>query len=174
MSIFTGLASLPAKTSAWALLFLSALALESCALYFQYEMDLRPCIMCIYQRTAIFGIMFAALLPLINNNVLARLLAYVVWAVSAVRGLQIAMEHVEIQTSANSFFATCEIVPNFPSWLPLHELLPAIFAATGDCGDINWSFMNMSMPQWMVVVFAFYGALLALLLVCRMWKFKTI
>ena len=174
MSLFTGLASLPGKTAAWALLFLSAVALESTALYFQYELALLPCIMCIYQRTAIFGIMFAALLPLIKNNVLTRLLAYVVWAVAAVRGLQIALEHVEIQSAANAFFATCEIVPNFPVWLPLHEWLPAIFAATGDCGDIKWSFMELSMPQWMVVIFAFYAGLLALLLVCRMWKFKTI
>ena len=39
---------------AWALLFASALLLELVALYFQYGMDLKPCIMRIYQRTAVF------------------------------------------------------------------------------------------------------------------------
>ena len=174
MSLITGFAKLPEKSTAWSLLFLSALALESCALYFQYSMELRPCIMCIYQRVAVFGILFAALLPMLNNNMLSRLLAYVVWAVAAIRGLQVAQEHVEIQSASNPFFATCEIVPNFPSWLPLHELLPGVFAATGDCGDIDWSFMDMSMPQWMVIIFACYCGLLALLLLCRIWKFKAI
>jgi disulfide bond formation protein DsbB len=153
---------------AWALLFLSALGLELSALYFQYVMDLAPCIMCIYQRTAIFGVMFSALIPLLINNFASRFLALLGWGISAIWGLLIAMEHVDIQTATNPFFASCEIVPNFPSWAPLHEWLPQIFAATGDCGDIDWSFMDMSMPQWMIVIFGIYTALLAIVVVSRL------
>lgn len=131
--------------------------------------DLRPCIMCIYQRTAVFGVMFSALPAMLVNNLLTRLVGYLGWGISAIWGLLIAIEHVDIQTAANPFFATCEFVPNFPSWAPLHEWLPSVFAATGDCGDINWSFMDMSMPQWMIIIFTIYTGIWALMLVGRLW-----
>lgn len=153
---------------AWALLFTSAFLLELVALYFQYGMDLKPCIMCIYQRTAVFGVLFSALLPLLKNNPITRLLAFVGWGLSAIWGTLIALEHVDIQTATNPFFVVCEIVPNFPSFLPLHTMLPNIFAATGDCGDINWEFVGMSMPQWMIVIFALYTAAFILVLGSRL------
>lgn len=153
---------------AWGLLFLSSLVLVAYALLSQHAMGLQPCIMCIYQRTAIFGIMFACVPVLIANNMRTRLLAFVVWGISAIWGGVIAWEHYDIQNAANPFFATCEIVPNFPSWLPLHEWLPNLFAATGDCGNIDWVFMDMSMPQWMMVVFAIYSAIWFVVLSARL------
>lgn len=163
------LLQLSTRKGAWALLFVSALVLEITALYFQHMADLRPCIMCIYQRTAVFGVMFSALPAMLVNNLLTRLVGYLGWGISAIWGLLIAIEHVDIQTAANPFFATCEFVPNFPSWAPLHEWLPSVFAATGDCGDINWSFMDMSMPQWMIIIFTIYTGIWALMLVGRLW-----
>lgn len=159
MNSLQKLSNLPTLRWPWGLMLLSTLSLEVCALYFQYAMGLRPCIMCIYQRTAIFGIMFACLPVWLINTTLTRLIAYLGWGVSAIWGFFIAMEHVDIQGASNPFFATCEIVPNFPSWLPLHEWLPNLFAATGDCGDIDWSVMHMSMPQWMMVIFAIYSVI---------------
>ena len=156
------------KRWSWGVLFGSALVLELVALFFQYGMDLKPCIMCIYQRAAVFGVMFAALIPLIANTVLTRLIAYIGWGVSAIWGLLIALEHVDIQTAINPFFVTCEFVPNFPSFMPLHEWLPKLFAATGDCGDIDWQFLGYSMPQWMVVIFGIYSALLVFVLITRL------
>ena len=167
MLLLKKLSSLSTDRRAWGLLFVSALSLEMGALYFQHITDLRPCIMCIYQRTALFGVMFAAMPAMLFNNFITRLIGYVGWGISAIWGLLIAIEHVDIQTAVNPFFATCEFVPNFPSWAPLHEWLPTIFGATGDCGDINWSFMDMSMPQWMIVVFAIYSVIWAVILVSR-------
>ena len=161
------LSSLTSSKRAWGLLFVSALCLEITALSLQHVSGLQPCIMCIYQRTAVFGIMFAALPAMLINNLITRLIGYLGWGISAVWGLLIAKEHVDIQTAINPFFASCEFVPNFPSWAPLHQWLPNIFGATGDCGNIDWSFMDMSMPQWMIVIFAIYTAILAVVLISR-------
>ena len=46
--------------SSWLVLFATSLALEIAALYFQYGMGLKPCIMCIYQRTAMYGIVLGS------------------------------------------------------------------------------------------------------------------
>ncbi|MDN4504353.1 disulfide bond formation protein DsbB [Alteromonadaceae bacterium BrNp21-10] len=173
--MFKHIASWPEHPGAWKLLALSALALEVTALYFQYVMDLAPCIMCVYQRTAILGILVSAIFGIfVSQHGLLRFIAMLGWGVSAVWGLLIAYEHVDIQTSVNSFFANCEIVPNFPAWMPLHEWLPQVFAATGDCGDIEWRFMSMSMPQWMMVIFGFYTVLVTVVFLSRLQSFKRI
>ncbi|MBV2095670.1 MAG: disulfide bond formation protein B, partial [Candidatus Thiodiazotropha sp. (ex Codakia orbicularis)] len=46
----------------WLLLASSALILEGAALYFQYGLELDPCVLCIYQRAAVLGIFLSALI----------------------------------------------------------------------------------------------------------------
>ena len=163
------LSDLSVNTRAWQLLALTALCLELSALYFQYAMGLAPSIMCIYQRAAIWGIFFAGIVgSLGNKNIVLRLLAFSLWGVGAIWGLLIAIEHVEIQSATLSFLYSCEFVPNFPSWAPLHEWLPSLFEATGDCGDINWHFLGYTMPQMMIVVYSGFTAALAIILVARL------
>ncbi len=47
---------------AWLLMAFTALALELVALWFQHVMLLKPCVLCIYERCALFGILGAALI----------------------------------------------------------------------------------------------------------------
>ena len=169
------LSDLTTRTKPWLLLALSALALELCALFFQYAMDLAPCIMCVYQRGAFCSIILAGLIGFIGHRFLiARIFAYVLWGTGAIWGLLVALEHVEIQESSGSLFFSCEFIPNFPSWAPLHEWIPYLFEATGDCGDINWQFMSYSMPQWMIVVFGVYTLAFTIILVNRLIHTKKI
>ncbi len=159
----------------WLLLALSALGLELCALFFQYVMDLAPCIMCVYQRLAIAAIILAGLIGFAGYKFLiTRVIAYTLWAKGAIWGLLIALEHVEIQANSGSLFFSCEFIPNFPSWAPIHEWFPAVFAATGDCGEISWQFLGFSMPQWMVVVYGVYSAAFALVIASRLVHAKRL
>jgi disulfide bond formation protein DsbB len=163
------LSDLSVNTRAWQLLAFTALCLELSALYFQYAMGLAPCIMCIYQRTAIWGIFFAGVVgSLGNKNSVLRIIAFSLWGLGAIWGLLIAVEHVEIQSATMSFLYSCEIIPNFPSWAPLHEWLPSLFEATGDCGDIDWQFIGYTMPQIMIVVYGGFSAVLAVILLARL------
>jgi disulfide bond formation protein DsbB len=41
---------------------------------------------------------------------------------------------------------------NFPSWLKLDQWFPAMFQPSGFCGDIQWQFLGLSMPQWLAVI----------------------
>lgn len=169
------LSNLVTRPTAWQLLAISALGLELAALFFQYVLDLAPCIMCIYQRVAIWAIFFAGVVGSIGTQyLLVRVTAFLLWGVGAIWGLFIAIEHVETQTSAMSFLYSCDFVPNFPTWAPLHEWLPALFAATGDCGDINWQFLGYSMPQWMIANYSAYTALLAAVLVARLYQKRSL
>ncbi|RUO59534.1 disulfide bond formation protein DsbB [Pseudidiomarina insulisalsae] len=160
---------LPEQRAAWALLAATAFGLFATALYMQYGMGLEPCVKCIYQRVAILAIGVAALVPLIAPKLaIARLLGFAGWLVAAIWGFIIANEHVATQQAANSFFAVCDTFPNFPKWLPLHQWFPGLFSSTGLCGDINWQFAGLSMPQWMRIIFASYAVVGILVLVLRL------
>jgi disulfide bond formation protein DsbB len=65
-------------------------------------------------------------------------------------------------------------VPNFPTWAPLHEWLPALFEASGDCGDIKWQFLGFTMPQVMLAIFGVYSAVFAIVLLARLLKEKML
>ncbi|GAA5213045.1 disulfide bond formation protein DsbB [Corallincola platygyrae] len=158
--------SWPEKRWPWLLLGASALALELCALFFQYGMDLAPCIMCIYERVAMLGVLLTGFITAIAPQYLwLRLTGFAAWLVSGVWGLLLAWEHVQLQINPSPF-NTCDFEPNFPSWLQLHHWLPVFFEATGDCGEIAWSFLGWSMPQWLVVSFVIYTLLAVVVLAC--------
>lgn len=153
------LKNLSTQRWAWLLLAFSALVLELTALYFQHVMKLEPCVMCVYERITMLGVMLAGLIGAsAPENKIVRLSAFAIWGVSAVWGVLLAVEHTDYQMNPSPF-ATCDFFPNFPSWAPLHEWLPWLFNPTGDCADIVWQFFGYSMPQWLIVSFSIYTAL---------------
>lgn len=156
---------------AWLLLALSALIFELIALYFQYGMGLKPCVLCIYQRTAVLGVLAAGLVGAIAPATPLRYPAIVLWLYSAWRGLELAIEHTNIQLHPSPFI-TCDFFARFPAWLPLDKWLPAMFTATGDCAQRQWSFLNLEMPQWMIVIFGVYLLIGALVLISQPFRPK--
>jgi disulfide bond formation protein DsbB len=161
--------NLTTTPKAWLYLALSAVGLEIIALYFQYVLDLAPCIMCVYQRLAIIVIAFAGLLGAISiHYIIGRIVSFSLWATAAIWGLITAIEHVDMQANSGSLFYSCEFIPNFPTWAPLHQWFPLLFEATGDCGEISWQLLGFSMPQWMVVIFSLYTAVFAVIIINRL------
>ncbi|HBO37502.1 MAG TPA: disulfide bond formation protein DsbB [Pasteurellaceae bacterium] len=159
------------KRTGWFLLLCSALALEGIALYFQHGMGLAPCVMCVYERVALFGIVFAGLLGLLSPKLLiVRLLALFTGLLSAVKGLAIAIKHVDYQTNPAPW-NQCSYMADFPKTLPLDKWFPYIFNPSGSCSEISWQFLGFSMAQWIVVVFAIY---LLLLIVVFISQFKRV
>ncbi|NKF51568.1 disulfide bond formation protein DsbB [Shewanella sp. WXL01] len=149
----------------WTILFISGLALELAAAFFQYVMHLDPCVMCIYIRVAVLGIMAAGLIGMIAPKVwLVRLVGLVTWAVSAAWGLKLANELNEMQVNPNPF-STCSFFAEFPDFMPLDKWMPFFFEPRGMCSDIPWSFMGVTMTQWMMLGFLVYLLTLVLMLI---------
>lgn len=153
----------------WALLGASAFSLLLAALYFQHVMDLQPCINCIYQRTAVIGVLIAALIPLLYNHFTTRYIAFFVWGYSCIQGINVAREHLDVIFSTSIIPPVCDIVPNFPSFMPLHELIPSVFGATGSCNENSWQFFGMGMANWLQIIFSVYLAILGIVLMAQIW-----
>jgi protein dithiol:quinone oxidoreductase len=142
----------------WFLLLVSALVLLASGLYFQYGLNLQPCIKCIYIRAAFAGVLLAGLLGLLApKQGILRLLAIALWLISAGTGLNHAVELVNIeQTLAAGGFSSCALFAEFPGWLALDKWLPAVFEVTGSCGSVDWQFLGLSMAYWSMLILAAY------------------
>ncbi|AIA71171.1 disulfide bond formation protein DsbB [Pectobacterium atrosepticum] len=156
---------------AWLLLAFTALALELTALYFQHVMLLKPCVLCIYQRSALWGVFAAGIVGAIAPSSLLRYPAIALWIYSSYEGIRLAWKHTDILLNPSPF-TTCDFFVSFPSWLPLDKWLPAIFNATGDCSERQWSFLSMEMPQWLLGIFAAYLLIAVLVLIAQPFRPK--
>lgn len=171
--MLSSLAKWSKQRSAWLVLALSATMLLAVALYFQYQMNLQPCMLCVYARAALTGVILAALIGLIApTNSLLRWAGLLTFTASSVWGLVITHEHVNVEELVQSgALYTCSLFPEFPLGLPLDKWFPEVFNPTGMCGDIAWRFMDFSMPVWTRVIFVVY-ALLSITLVFSQFKKK--
>lgn len=134
----------------WLCLTVTALVLEGLALYFQYGLNLQPCIKCIYIRCAVAGIAVAGLIGALSpKSGFIRLIALLGWLAAAIFGMWQSAELLEIEKIiAEGGFSTCPLFADFPAWLALDKWLPAVFEPTGSCGAIDWTFLDKSMAFW--------------------------
>ncbi|CAM3556793.1 Disulfide bond formation protein B [Vibrio aerogenes CECT 7868] len=154
MTLITKLNQFSRRRIAWLILFLFVIFFELCALFFQHGMKLAPCVMCIYERIAMLGIAVSALVGLIApENIIFRIAGLLGWGYTALRGFNLARQHVEYQLHPSPF-ATCDAFVQLPHWAPLDQWMPWMFKAYGDCSEISWQFLSLSMPQWLVIIFA--------------------
>ena len=152
---------------AWGLLTLGTGLLLVIALFFQYNQGMAPCVMCVYQRAALGGVMLAAALGwLAPRNGLVSTLALFGWLAGAIKGALLAKEHINYQFTPSPF-TKCSTIAEFPDWLALDHWWPAVFHPSGDCADASWVWMGLSMPQWLMGIFVMLAALAGLFIVVR-------
>lgn len=171
MNMFKFFYSYSQTRKAWLLLATSACMLEIIALYFQHGMGLRPCVLCIYERIAIFAILAAGLIAAMAPKSVFRLVALILWLYSSWEGLKLTFEHTRLQLYPSPF-DSCDFVVNFPSWLPLNRWLPTVFEAYGDCSQKQWSFLNIEMPVWLLIIFIAYFLVAIIVLLSQFLWFK--
>ncbi|MGH8496912.1 MAG: disulfide bond formation protein B [Gammaproteobacteria bacterium] len=146
---------------AWNLLGFGACALlVAYALYTQHFGGLEPCPLCILQRIAIIalGVGFFAAALHDPKRWGARVYAVLLGAI-ALTGAGIAAWHVRLQNLPAGETPSCG--PGLDYMLevfPLVETLKMVFTASGECANVDWSFLGLSMPAWVVIWAALLGA----------------
>lgn len=160
--------NLSLSRGAWFLLILSSITLEGIALYFQHGMGLTPCVMCIYERIALLGILFAGIFGFIGNrNTIIRWLAILTWIISAFKGLMLSLKHYDYQINPSPW-NQCEFKMDFPQTLPLDKWLPNIFApGPVNCSQSQWEMFGFSMVQWLIFTFATYLIIAIIILISQ-------
>ena len=123
------------------------------ALYAQHVLLLDPCPLCILQRMAVISIGLIFLIAAIHGPgvIGGRIYAGLV-GLSAAFGIGVAGWHVRLQNLPPDEVPSCGpgleyMVENFP----LKDALSMVFKGSGECAEVVWRLLGLSMPTWVVI-----------------------
>jgi len=145
--------------------FFACTLLMSYALYAEHFLGLEPCPMCILQRisTILLGLTFLlGCFPFSSR--FSRLLIGSLISITSLSGILVASRHVWLQNLPPEKVPGCGpgldfMVENFA----FTEVFEMVFSGSGECANVDWSFIGLSMPAWVIVS-------LSLLLVYGVWS----
>ena len=129
------------------------------AYYLQFGGGLDPCPLCIFQRIGMIALGAAFLVAAIHNpGGGARRIYSVVIAVTALTGASVAGRHVWLQQLPPDQVPACGPDLDYMlEALPLAEVVKRVFTAAGECAEVAWTFLGLSMPAWVLVWFVALG-----------------
>jgi disulfide bond formation protein DsbB len=134
-------------------------ALMGFALYSQYVGGLEPCPLCAFQRMAMTALGIVLLVAAAHGPGQAGGRVYGALAgLCAAAGIVVAGRHVWLQSLPPDEVPACGpglayILDTFP----LGEALKQVFAGSGECAKVDWTFLGLSMPFWVLAWFVALG-----------------
>lgn len=133
--------------------FLACAGMMGFALYAQHVLMLDPCPLCILQRIATIstGFVFAAAAMQNPGRIGARIYAALL-VLTTGAGVGVATWHVYIQHLPADRVPSCGpgydyIMENFP----VFDALGMIFKGSGECAEVSWRLLGLSMPSWVII-----------------------
>jgi disulfide bond formation protein DsbB len=140
---------------------LACAALMGYALYAQYVLHLEPCPLCIFQRVAVIALGVVFLLgALVGPKSSGGQRAWSVLAVlMALAGIAVAGRHLWIQSLPADQVPECgPPLPYMLHMMSFSKVLTKVFTGSGECAQINWRFLGLAMPGWVLIGFVVLAA----------------
>ena len=140
--------------------FLACAALMGYALYAQYGLGLQPCPLCIFQRVATIATGILFLIAALHNPGARGARVYgTLIGLAALCGVLISSRHIWIQAQPPGTVAACGADLNYLlEIMPLTEVVSKVLTGSGECGQVDWTFLGLSMPWWVAIALAVLGA----------------
>ena len=123
------------------------------ALFAQHVLLLDPCPLCVFQRVAVISIGIIFLVAALHNPHGAGRIVYgVLLALAAGGGAAVAGRHAWLQQLPPDQVPSCGPGLDYMlDTLPFTEVLSNVFRGSGECAEIVWQFLGLSMPGWVLV-----------------------
>jgi len=130
-------------------------------MYFEHAMGLEPCPLCMMQRLVVVALgclflgnaIFGSVKPL-------RLTLDGLVSATAAGGVFIAARHTWLQgLPADEVPACGPGLDYIMGTFPMLEGLLMILKGSGECAEVAWRFLGLSMPQWLIIVFLGFACL---------------
>lgn len=129
------------------------------ALYAQHGLQLEPCPLCIFQRVAVIALGCVFLLAAIQAPAgWGRTVYALLIAMAAAAGAGVAGRHVWLQNLPPDKVPACGPGLDFMlDAFPLAEALQMVFSGSGECAEVSWSLLGLSMPAWVLIAMTGLG-----------------
>ncbi|TVP59697.1 MAG: disulfide bond formation protein B [Halomonadaceae bacterium] len=144
--------------SRWLFLSVALLCggLIAVALFMEHVMGLDPCALCMLQRGAMIGTGLVALAAALLNP---RGWGVRAWGalvgLFSLAGLGTAWRQLWLQSLPADEVPPCGMSYEYMrEYFPLMELIQMSLVGTGDCAEIHWTFLGLSIPGWTWIFFA--------------------
>jgi disulfide bond formation protein DsbB len=140
--------------------FLACAGLMGYALYAQHVLGLEPCPLCIFQRVGVIALGVVFLVAALHNP--RRWGVYVYTALIALAALVtigVSARHLYVQSLPPGTVPSCG-APLSVLWkfTPKFELIQKVLMGGGECQEVNWSFLGLAMPAWVLISAVILGA----------------
>jgi disulfide bond formation protein DsbB len=129
------------------------------ALFVQYGLGLEPCPLCILQRVAVIaaGVIFLVAFVHDPSDRGARVYGALV-DLAALAGIVVAARHMWIMGQPAGSVAECGASLDYMlDVLPLHEVLGKVLTGSGECAKLDWQFLGLNMPTWVLIALVCVG-----------------
>jgi len=124
-------------------------------LYLEHVHGLEACPLCIFQRIAYTVIIFIALIGAIHNpRNLLQIIYKLLMVISSITGAAIAGRQIWLQHLPPELVPECG--PGFDymfNVFPFGEALKMIFTGSGECAEVKWRFIGLSIAEWSLIMF---------------------
>ncbi|NND60667.1 MAG: disulfide bond formation protein B [Gammaproteobacteria bacterium] len=130
------------------------------ALYSQYVDGLDPCPLCIFQRVALVAVAVVFLAGVVYvARGWGKYIHALFFVLAAGAGVAVAGRHVYLQSLPPGEAPACSMMSlDFMlGSFPLLEVLQRVFTGSGECAEIDWQFLGLSMPAWVLIWFVILG-----------------
>jgi protein dithiol:quinone oxidoreductase len=138
------------------------LGLLGYALYLQHYRGLEPCPLCVFQRIAIIGltVAFALAVPVADAWRGLRRVVSVLIGLVAAAGAGVAIRHLYIQSLPPGEVPVCGATLDY-MWdvFPAMDVLRKVLTGSGECAKIDWTFLGLAMPAWVLIWLVILGTL---------------
>lgn len=140
--------------------FIVCVGMMAFALFAQYVWHMEPCPLCIFQRVALIGLGVVFLLAGLHvPGRIGRRVYAVLLSLAALAGVGVAGRHVWLQNLPKDQVPACGPGLDFMiDTFPVLEVLNMVLSGSGECAEVSWRFLGLTMPSWLLVCFLALGA----------------
>ena len=141
--------------------FLGCVGLLAYAIYVQGVLKVEPCPLCIFQRVGVAACGLVFLLAWLHNPPAwgARVYAALVM-LAALLTMAVAARHIWIQHLPDDAVPACGAGLGFLlQEFPVADVIRKVLTGSGECHQVNWVFLGLSMPTWVLLAAAALGTL---------------
>lgn len=124
--------------------------------YLQFVKGIEPCPLCIFQRVAYFGVIVFGVTGAIHGpRGMGRRIYSGMICLAGIAGAGVALRQVWLQHLPPDQVPECGPGLDFMlDTFPLSETIKMVFKGSGECAQVQWTFLSLSIPEWSLICFA--------------------
>lgn len=128
------------------------------ALYKQHLDFIEPCPLCVLQRVAFLWVGAVGLLAAIHGPARTGQWIYgILQCLGSVTGMGIAGRHLWLQSLPADQVPDCGMGLNYMlDTMPVLDVLREVLYGAGECAEVLWTFLGISIPGWSFIWFTFF------------------